>query len=155
MAVDYLINVDVDDVEKGVAFYVEVFGLRVGRRLGGAAVELLGGPAPIYVLPQAEGTLPFKGATAPRDYARHWTPVHLDFVVSDIAGALARAVKAGARHEGGIADLVWGKLAVLSDPWGHGFCLIEFKGEGYDAIADRVEPGSALLTKSPADSPKC
>jgi lactoylglutathione lyase len=90
------------------------------------------------VLPQAEGTLPFKGATAPRGYARHWTPVHLDFVVGDIASALERAVRAGARREGEIADLVWGKLAVLSDPWGHGFCLIEFKGRGYDEIADRA-----------------
>jgi lactoylglutathione lyase len=137
MAVDLLINIDVDDLEKGVAFYVEAFGLRKGRRLGEAAVELLGGPAPIYLLPRVGGSLPFQNATRTRGYARHWTPLHLDFVVADLGGALARAVKAGARHEGEVADLLWGKLATLSDPWGHGFCLVEFKGRGYDEIADR------------------
>ena len=30
----------------------------------------------------------------------------------------------------------WGKLALFADPFGHGFCLIEFLGRGYDEIAD-------------------
>ena len=29
----------------------------------------------------------------------------------------------------------YGKLAMFADPFGHGFCLIEFNAEGYDAIA--------------------
>ena len=146
MEVDLLINIDVDDLERGVAFYVEAFGLRVGRRLGEAVVELVGGSAPIYLLRRAGGTLPFESSTRSRGYARHWTPLHLDFVVPDIASALARAVEAGARHEGAVADLVWGKLATLSDPWGHGFCLIQFKGRGYDEIADReLAPDAATV----------
>jgi hypothetical protein len=28
----------------------------------------------------------------------------------------------------------WGKIAELSDPFGHGLCLIEFSERGYDAI---------------------
>jgi lactoylglutathione lyase len=136
MAVDLLINIDVDDVERGVAFYVDAFGLRVGRRLGGAAIELVGGPAPIYLLPKAGGTLPFATATVPREYARHWTPLHLDFVVTDLDAAIAQALKAGARQETEATDLVWGRIATLADPWGHGFCLIEFKGRGYDEIVD-------------------
>lgn len=39
---DVLVNVDVDDLEKAVTFYTSAFGLTVGRRLGCAAVELLG-----------------------------------------------------------------------------------------------------------------
>jgi lactoylglutathione lyase len=107
--------------------------------LGGAAVELLGGPAPIYLLPQGGGTFPFEGATTPRDYRRHWTPLHLDFVVPDLDAAIARVLKAGARRETETADLVWGRIATLADPWGHGFCLIEFKGRGYEEIVDSID----------------
>ena len=26
-------------------------------------------------------------------------------------------------------------IATLAAPWGHGFCLVEFVGRGYDAVA--------------------
>jgi predicted enzyme related to lactoylglutathione lyase len=70
-----------------------------------------------------------------RSYARHWTPVHLDFVVDEIEGALDRARNAGARLEANIKTNNWGKIAMLADPFGHGICLIEFVGKGYDEIA--------------------
>ena len=70
-----------------------------------------------------------------RSYGRHWTPVHLDFVVADIDAAVARARAAGARVESPPATHKWGKLALLADPFGHGICLIEFLGRGYDEIA--------------------
>ena len=53
---DFLVNLDVDDLERGVGFYSSLFGLQVGRRLGGFAVELLGGPAPIYLLHKDAGS---------------------------------------------------------------------------------------------------
>jgi lactoylglutathione lyase len=34
--------------------------------------------------------------------------------------------------EGGIQSFNWGRMAFMSDPFGHGFCLLEFIGEGYD-----------------------
>jgi lactoylglutathione lyase len=46
-----------------------------------------------------------------------------------------RAIAAGARAEAAIAEAPWGKLATLADPFGHGFCLIEFRGRGYDEIS--------------------
>ena len=61
--------------------------------------------------------------------------MHLDFVVSDVAAAVRRAEAAGAWLEGEIRTHEWGRIAVLADPFGHGFCLIEFVGRGYDAIA--------------------
>jgi predicted enzyme related to lactoylglutathione lyase len=128
-----LVNIDVDDLEKGTRFYREALGLRVGRRFEGA-VELLGGDAPIYLLTKAAGTKAFpKGSM--RSYERHWTPVHLDFVVSDIGSALARATAAGATLERDVTQHAYGKLALLADPFGNGLCLIEFTGRGYDEIA--------------------
>jgi lactoylglutathione lyase len=130
-----LINIDIDDLERGIRFYTEAFDLRPGRRFGAHAIELLGGGAPIYLLVKAPGTAPFQGAPGPRDYRRHWTPVHLDLVVADLDAALERAESAGARREGGVAEHTWGRLALLCDPFGHGFCLLQFKGRGYDEIA--------------------
>src|SRR5690348_523439 len=113
-----LVNVDVPDLEKAEAFYVRAFGLEVGRRFGSGAVELLGATAHIYLLLKASGTVPFADAAAGRDYARHWTPVHVDFEVADLDAAVQRAVDAGARLEGGIVTRKWGRMANLSDPFG-------------------------------------
>jgi hypothetical protein len=61
--------------------------------------------------------------------------VHLDFVVEEIDGAVDRARNAGARLETQVKTNNWGKIAMLADPFGHGICLIEFIGKGYDEIA--------------------
>lgn len=129
-----LLNLDVDDVERAVRFYTEALWLRVGRRFDDDFVELLGAEAPIYLLKKPSGSPPFAGATHERDYARHWTPLHLDFVVTNIDAAIARATAAGARLESDVSEHAYGKLALLSDPFGHGFCLLEFKGRGYDEL---------------------
>jgi predicted enzyme related to lactoylglutathione lyase len=130
-----LVNVDVDDMQEAERFYTTALGLRVGRRVGEDYVELLGAATPIWLLLASRGTPPFRGAAAGRDYGRHWTPVHLDFVVDDVAAALTRAVAAGARLERPIEQHAYGKLAILSDPFGHGFCLLQLEGRGYDEVA--------------------
>lgn len=130
-----LINIDVADLEAGVRFYTGAFDLRVGRRFGADAAELLGAPAPIYLLSKPAGSAPFAGAAQGRDYARHWSPVHLDFVVEDLEAAVQRAEAAGAAREGEIAERSWGRMALMHDPFGHGFCLLQFQGRGYDEIA--------------------
>ncbi len=130
-----IVNVDVNDLEKGIRFYTAGLGLRIGRRFAGAGVELIGAEAPIYLLLAAPGSAPFPGAAQARHYGRHWTPVHLDFAVDDIEAAVAAAVAAGAAVEKAVAQHPYGKLAVLADPFGNGFCLIQFEGRGYDEIA--------------------
>ncbi|HYO93466.1 MAG TPA: VOC family protein [Polyangiaceae bacterium] len=130
-----LINLDVSDLELAARFYTQAFELRVGRRLGPKVVELLGAQAPIYLLEKPEGSLPFGQAHTPRAYARHWTPLHLDFVVADLEEALQRVQALGAQAQGSIEVHAWGRIAVLADPFGHGFCLLEFRGRGYDEIA--------------------
>ena len=128
-----LVNIDVPDLIRAIAFYGEAFGLTVTRRLGAAAAELGGWPVRLYLLQKPEGSP--AAADRLRSYERHWTPVHLDVVVQDIEKALSRAEAAGARAETEIRTEAYGKIVVLADPFGHGFCLIEFLGRGYDEIA--------------------
>ena len=134
-AVDLLVNIDVPELDGAVAFYTRALGLTVGRRFGDDGVELLGATSPIYLLAKPAGTTPAPGAR-PRNYVRHWTPVHLDFVVADVDAAVDRAVEAGAKVDEPATDRSWGRIAILADPFGHGFCLLQFRGRGYDAIAE-------------------
>ena len=132
--IELLVNIDVDDLEKGTRFYTTALPLRIGRCFGSHAVELLGAEVPIYLLVKKSGSAPYPGASTQRAYRRHWTPVHLDFAVEDLEAAVRRAEGAGATLEAPISDHAWGRLALLSDPFGHGLCLLQFKGRGYDAI---------------------
>jgi predicted enzyme related to lactoylglutathione lyase len=133
---DFLVNIDVDEIDKAVRFYSATFGLRVGRRFGAFGVEMLGSSAPIYLLVKKAGTPASDATSQLRSYERHWTPTHLDFVVEEIESAVQKAVQAGARLEKPIATHRWGKLALMADPFGHGFCFVQFLGRGYDEIAD-------------------
>jgi predicted enzyme related to lactoylglutathione lyase len=128
-----LVNIDVPDLARAVAFYCEAFGLEVTRRLGGGVAELGGWPVPVYLLEKPAGSR--AAAESLRRYDRHWTPVHLDVVVDDIEQVLERAETAGARAETEIRTAAWGRIAVLADPFGNGLCLVEFLGRGYDEIA--------------------
>jgi predicted enzyme related to lactoylglutathione lyase len=127
-----LINIDVPDVEAAARFYTAAFGLTVGRRFGAEFVELLGWPAPVYLLTKKAGTAGAGGDL--RRYERHWTPVHPDVVVDNVDEAVERAVKAGARLEAPAKDAPYGRIAMLADPFGHGFCLLQFSEKGYDAL---------------------
>jgi predicted enzyme related to lactoylglutathione lyase len=51
-----------------------------------------------------------------------------------LAAALSGAVDAGATLEGAVVEAPYGKLATLADPFGNGFCMIEFNEQGYDAL---------------------
>jgi predicted enzyme related to lactoylglutathione lyase len=132
---DLLANIDVDDLEKAVVFYGNALGLKMGRRLSKDAVEMLGASSAIYLLAKRSGTPASPTALQPRDYRRHWTPVHLDFVVDNLDEAVRRAQTAGAALEHAIQTHRWGRIALMADPFGHGFCLIQFLGRGYDEIA--------------------
>jgi predicted enzyme related to lactoylglutathione lyase len=131
-----VVNIDVDDLEKAIQFYTTAFGLCLGRRLfEGSVAEMLGATCTIHLLSKPPGSTAVPNAELSREYKRHWTPVHLDFEVADISAAVERAVAAGARPEGEIQSFDWGRQATLSDPFGHGFCLLQFSSEGYDAVA--------------------
>ena len=129
-----LINIDVPDAEAATRFYTKAFGLTVGRRFGKDFVELLGWEAPVYLLAKNAGTVGAGGDL--RRYERHWTPFHLDVVVADVDAAVERAVAAGAQLEAPARDAPYGRIAMLADPFGHGFCLLQLSAKGYDALLD-------------------
>ncbi|HYX03317.1 MAG TPA: VOC family protein [Reyranella sp.] len=127
-----LLNIDVPDVEAAERFYTAAFDLKVGRRFGTDFVELVGWPATVYLLTKPAGTV---GAGSDRRrYERHWTPVHADIVVDNVDVAVERAVAAGAKLESAAKDTSYGRIAMLADPFGHGFCLLQFNERGYDAL---------------------
>ena len=91
---------------------------------------------PIDLVAKPPGTAAFPtGTRALRAYARHWTPVHLDLVVDDLDVAVRRAAAAGAKVERPAERRAFGRIAILADPFGHGLCLIQFEGGGYDEAA--------------------
>jgi predicted enzyme related to lactoylglutathione lyase len=134
--VKLLVNIDVDDLEKAITFYRSAFDLRLGRRLfGSTVVEMLGASSNVYLLTKPSGSSASPQVSLPRDYRRHWTPVHLDFEVEDVDAAVQRALAAGAKIEDKVQTFSWGRIAKMSDPFGHGFCILQFIGAGYDNVA--------------------
>jgi catechol 2,3-dioxygenase-like lactoylglutathione lyase family enzyme len=53
-----MINIDVDDLAKVIAFYEAALGLRAGKRYT-FGVELRAGPAPIYLLKSGAECRPY------------------------------------------------------------------------------------------------
>ena len=58
--------------------------------------------------------------------------MHFDLVVDDVDAAAARAIAAGARAETGHIDWRGSRCISFSDPFGHGFCFIQFERGRYD-----------------------
>jgi uncharacterized glyoxalase superfamily protein PhnB len=134
-AVDVLINIDVNSVDAAVEFYRRGVGLHVGRRLfNGSVIEMLGASSRIYLLEKKSGTAASPRTSQMREYSRHWTPVHLDFIVDAIEIAVRNALTAGARMEGEVQTFKWGRQATLSDPFGHGLCFLQWVGTGYGEV---------------------
>jgi predicted enzyme related to lactoylglutathione lyase len=126
-----LIDIDVPDLQQGIAFYCSALDLHLKRVLDDDVAELTGGSSTIYLLQKEEGS-PCAGTIRDgRRYSRHCTPVHVDFVVDDLDQAARRVVDAGAVRETGCMDWRKSKCVTFSDPFGNGFCLIEFEQETY------------------------
>ncbi len=128
-----IVNIDVPELAPAIDFYRAALGLTLSRTIEEDVAELTGGSSVIYLLRNPAGSHPVSAHPVERHYARHWTPVHLDFVVADLAAAARQALNAGARQESECVDWRGSKCITFSDPFGHGFCLIEFAGETYSA----------------------
>ncbi len=126
--------IEVADRERGISFYCDALGLTMKRRLRPNWVELDGANAPIFLLGNRPPVVEIGGKKVPRSFERHWTPVHLDFVVSDLDRAVVRARDCGASLEREIQVREWGRMANMADPFGNGFDLIEFLPGGYDVL---------------------
>ena len=127
--------IDVADLERGIAFYCEGLGLSLKRRLSPSWVELEGANLPVFLLGNRAPAAELGSIQIQRSFARHWTPVHLDFIVTDLEAAVARLTGLGATLDRPIQHADYGRMANLADPFGNGFDLIEFTGSGYDGVS--------------------
>ena len=119
------ISVDVPDIDEGVRFFAAAFGFAKSSAPVPGVVVMNAGNTEICLLEKRSGSKPALHAKDKRRYERHWTPVHLDFHVDDLRAALDRALAAGAKQEQLFENAEHGSAAFCSDPFGHGFCLIE------------------------------
>jgi len=127
--------IDVADLERGIAFYCEGLGLSLKRRLSPSWVELEGANLPVFLLGNRAPAAELGSIQIQRSFARHWTPVHLDFIVPELEAAVARLTGLGATLDRPIQHADYGRMANLADPFGNGFDLIEFTGSGYDGVS--------------------
>ena len=123
------------DAERGLALYCDGLGLTLKRRHSPRWIELSGANLPVFLLAGRASVADLgHGRTAPRDYQRHWTPVHLDFVVTGLDAMVSRLVEAGGSLDREVKQREYGRIANMADPIGNGFDLIEFSGPGYDGV---------------------
>lgn len=127
--------IEVTEPERGIQFYCEGVGLTLKRRLSARWIELAGANLPIFLLANRPPIANLGTTEMPRDFRRHWTPVHLDFVVLDLDSTVCRLERLGGSLDRDIKDREYGRIANMADPFGNGFDLIEFSGPGYDAVS--------------------
>ena len=72
----------------------------------------------IYLQEKEPGTKPLISSSVVRDYERHWTPIHLDFICDNVDELVSKIVELGGLHEGGDSG-DWGSIAYCADPFGH------------------------------------
>jgi predicted enzyme related to lactoylglutathione lyase len=131
------VYIEIDDLQRGIGFYVDGLGMRVNRRLTERWVELEGAQVPIHLLARPEPEFQTGEHVLRKDFARHWTPVHLDFVVHDLEAAVERAVRAGATVERRVEHPGLWRLAALADPFGNGIDLITDPEAAYEKLGAR------------------
>ena len=117
------VSIDVSEMKKAALFYSKALGCKKLR--DGSEISVLSADnVSIYLLEKAPGSNPLLAGATSRNYGRHWTPVHLDFSVSDIDQAISLVLEYGGSHEGSEAG-EWGAIAYCADPFGNGFCLVK------------------------------
>jgi len=131
--------IEVTDLERGIVFYSEGLGLTLKRRLRPGWVELEGANTPVFLLGNRTPYADLGGKKVLRSFDRHWTPVHLDFVVSDLDRTIGRCRGLGASLDRPVQTRDWGRMANMADPFGNGFDLIEMGPQGYDPVGMRRE----------------
>ena len=116
------ISIDVSNLKNAEIFYVEALGCKKLRDQGNMVV-LSTDNVDIYLQEKEGGTPSFPSSETVRNYTRHWTPIHLDFICDNVDERVANVLKLGGSHEGGESG-DWGSIAYCADPFGNGFCII-------------------------------
>lgn len=117
------VSIDVSNLKQAEAFYVEALGCKKIRDQGSEMVVLGTENCDIYLQEKEAGSKPVESSEIVREYARHWTPVHLDFLTENVDEVVDKVLQFGGSHEGGESG-DWGSIAFCADPYGNGFCII-------------------------------
>lgn len=116
--------IDVSEMEKAIQFYTKALGCELVQKKE-QYTELVADGLTIYLAENATGTNPLINGQAVRSYDRHWTPVHLDIHVSDLARCVSLIEElGGVKEEEKTGD--WGAVAFCADPFGNGFCVMQY-----------------------------
>jgi predicted enzyme related to lactoylglutathione lyase len=115
------ISIDVLDMDEAILFYTKALGCKK-LRAGTDTTKLTADNVDIYLLKRSLNSNPLITGTSIRNFDRHWTPVHLDFSVTDLDHAITLVNKFGGIKEGSESG-DWGSIAFCADPFGNGFCL--------------------------------
>ena len=127
-----LINIDVPELQPAIDFYEAAVGMQLERVLDDDVAELTYGSSIIYLLCKADGSGATPGiATSAvlRVTGRPCTSTSSSTTSTKPWPARPpQAPSAKASVSIGGAP----KCVTFSDPFGHGFCLIEFAGDRYE-----------------------
>ena len=116
------ISIDVSNLKQAEAFYIEALGCKKLRDQGGMSV-ISTENCDIYLQEKEVGSKPIPSDAVKRDYGRHWTPVHIDFLAENVDEIVEKILQLGGTHEGGESG-DWGSIAYCADPFGNGFDVI-------------------------------
>ena len=78
------VSIDVSSLKQAETFYIEALGCKKIRDQGSNMVVLGTENCDIYLQEKEAGTKPIPSSEIVRDYNRHWTPIHLDFITENI-----------------------------------------------------------------------
>jgi len=115
--------IDVSEMDKAIQFYTKALGCELVKK-DKEYSELIMDGLTIYLGENAAGTNPLIDGHAIRNYDRHWTPIHLDFTVSNLEQTISSIVELGGVKEGEKRG-DWGSIAFCADPFGNGFCVMQ------------------------------
>lgn len=119
------ICIDVADLKLGTQFYCEALGCTLEKEHASHNTLSAGGVV-IHIAEKDDGSRATPGGEGVRNYGRHWTPVHLDFDVQDVAQSVELVKRLGGVVESEKSG-DWGNAAFCADPFGNGLCLIHIK----------------------------
>lgn len=116
------ISMTVPNLDEGLAFYRDALGMKPLWRTDRACGLRMQNNEAELVLTTANNLM-------------------VDIKVAEVERALSEFVQAGGRLEEGPFDIDIGKCAVVSDPWGNQYCLLDTTKGTYDVDADGMVSG--------------
>lgn len=117
------VSIDVSNLVQAETFYIDALGCKKRRGHSDGMSVVSTENCDIYLQEKVAGTKPTPSDEIERNYDRHWTPIHLDFLTENVDDVVKKVLQLGGQHEGG-ENGDWGSIAYCADPFGNGFCVI-------------------------------